>query len=187
VLTGSDSRLVRLLDAATGRLIHKLQGHAMPVQCVAFTPNGRLGLSGGNDRVIRVWDLAAGRLLRRLEGHTHVVTGLLPLADGRLLSCCADNTTRLWDVATGTQLAAREYTLWPSWPFEWDGRLLVACRDDAGRLRLLDVETGEEMCRFSGHRDGVWAMSLTPDGKRAVSADRGGVVVVWELPTARAG
>jgi WD40 repeat protein len=98
--------------------------------------------------------------------------------------CCADGTTRLWDLAEGTRLAVRSDKLWPSWVFARSGRLLVAARDEGRRLQLHDAETGEEVCRLSGHRESVWAMDLTPDGRRAVSADKAGVAVVWELPKA---
>lgn len=181
VLTGSDNRAVRLFDTAGGKQLHAMAGHAMPVQCVAFSRDGAAGLSGGNDRIVRVWDIASGRLVQRLEGHTHVVTGLLPLEAGRAISCCFDQTTRLWDASTGRQDAVRSYPLPPKWLFERAGRLLAACKDDAGRLRLADARTGDELCRFVGHADAVWGFGLTQDGRRAASADREGVVIVWEL------
>lgn len=180
VLTGSDNRTVRLFDAASGKLLHAMAGHAMPVQCVAFSRDGTAGLSGGNDRVVRVWDIASGRLVQRLEGHSHVVTGVLALEGGQATSCCFDQTTRLWDISTGRQVAVKGHPLPPKWLFEREGRLLAACKDDAGSLRLCDALTGNELCRFTGHADAVWGFGLTRDG-RAASADREGVVALWAL------
>jgi hypothetical protein len=182
-LTGTDNRVVRLWDVGTGQLVHRLEGHAGPVQCVAVSPNGRLGLSGSNDRTIRLWGLDEGREVRRLEGHLHVVTDILTCPDGRVLSSGIDKTTRLWDSEEGRQLAVQEYPLRAVRVFARQGRHWVACMADDGDCRLYDVDSGAELCRFPGHRETVWGVAISQDGRRAVTADRAGQMVSWELPT----
>jgi WD40 repeat protein len=37
-----------------------MQGHRRPVWSVAFSADGRRGLSAGYDEVVKIWDLATG-------------------------------------------------------------------------------------------------------------------------------
>jgi WD40 repeat protein len=53
---GADG-LVRVWDATTGRLRHRLDGHRGAVQAVSFAPDGKRLVSGGADGVAVVWSL----------------------------------------------------------------------------------------------------------------------------------
>ena len=44
--------------------------HSMPVDSVAFAPDGKTFLSGSSDNTVRVWDSATGQCLRVCEGHS---------------------------------------------------------------------------------------------------------------------
>src|SRR6185295_9217820 len=48
--------IIRVWDAATGRLIERLVGHTSWVSELAFTPDGRRLISGAADQTIRFWD-----------------------------------------------------------------------------------------------------------------------------------
>jgi len=63
LLSAGEDRSVILWDAAAGHLLHRLEGHAGPVQAVVVSPDGRHALSAGHDRTVRVWDASSGKEL----------------------------------------------------------------------------------------------------------------------------
>jgi WD40 repeat protein len=103
-LSGSVDHTVRLWDLETGRELRCLRDHLTAVCHVAFSADGRLGLSCGG-RGVRVWDVEDGRLLHRLTGHTRGVRWATFSPDGSLaVSGGDDRELRLWDVASGQEV-----------------------------------------------------------------------------------
>ena len=61
--------------------------------------------TAGYDRVIRLWDLESGEPVRDLKGHNGAIFDLAFSPDGQVLvSACADETVKVWNVATGARL-----------------------------------------------------------------------------------
>jgi WD40 repeat protein/tetratricopeptide (TPR) repeat protein len=148
---GKDDHTPRVWNVATGQLLHKLKGHTDKVNSVSLTLDGKIAVSGSADKTLRVWDLATGRCLRALEGHTD-----------RVLS--VDLTP--------------------------DGSTAVSGGSD-GTLRVWDVGTGKCLLLIKEPREPVDAIfnpianavsvSITPDGKVAVSANQDHALRIWEL------
>ena len=86
---------VKLSDAATGRLIRTLEGHAGEVNSVAFSADGSRVVSGSSDKTLKLWDAATGQLIRTFEGHSPWVSSVAFSPDGRrIVSGSRDTTIR---------------------------------------------------------------------------------------------
>ena len=48
---------IRLWELASGENLHTFYGHTTDVQCIAFSPDGRLMATGGHDGIILLWEL----------------------------------------------------------------------------------------------------------------------------------
>jgi hypothetical protein len=59
--------------------------------------------------------------------------------------------------------------------FSPDGRRAISCGVGDKKVRLWDVETGQELACFAGHRDAVMNVAFSPDGRYAVSGGGGRV------------
>ena len=70
MVTASWDQTARVWDAASGKLIARLDGHAGPVYSAAFSPDATRVVTASEDKTARVWDAASGKLIARLDGHT---------------------------------------------------------------------------------------------------------------------
>jgi WD40 repeat protein len=93
-----------------------LKGHAEPVTCLAFSPDGKTLACGGwgydgKTRALRgelrLWDVAAGKEVATLTGHQGPLRSLAFSPDGQsIASASSDGEVRLWDVAKRETRAA---------------------------------------------------------------------------------
>ena len=104
--------------------------------------------------------------------------------DRRALTTVGQNAPIFaWDLETGRQTRRVPLNGASTIAISGDGRRAVAGLDTS--VCLWDLETWDEIERFEGHRDAVSHVAFSPDGRRAVSTDRGNTVRVWALPPDR--
>jgi WD40 repeat protein len=98
---------IELLDAATGKQAHRLEGQAGQISALAFGPDGRTLAAGTTDFVpggsrpsVVLWELASGQVRARFTGHMGGISCLAFAPDGRTLaSGGTDTSVLLWDLA----------------------------------------------------------------------------------------
>lgn len=130
-------------------------------------------------------DGAARGLLNVWRGHTDSVTCAAFSPDGRrALSGSLDNRIKLWDAASGRELATwsgHSDTVW-SVAFSPDGRTALSGGADK-TIRLWDVASSRALDSWKGHGAPVRAVAYSPDGLRVLSASQDGALILWAVAT----
>jgi WD40 repeat protein len=102
-LLAARDKTLGMWETETGKELLRLEGHTAGIFGVAFTPDGRRGISCSGDRSVRVWDLEAGKEAFRFLGHANMVGDITCLPDGQyVLSSSFDRTVRLWRLPPAT-------------------------------------------------------------------------------------
>lgn len=108
---------------------------------------------------------------QELKGHKGDVWSVDFSPDGKYLATGSnDRTARLWDIATGEEIAdfSGHTDAVNGAIFSPDGKTLLTGSGDK-TARLWDVATGEMVQTFSGHTGSIDSVGFSPDGKTVVT------------------
>ncbi len=170
---------VKLWDLTTGRAQSTLDAHpSVWTSVVAYSPDGKTIASGSEayprvaagNSTIKLWDVASGRLRATIGAPTSLVGSLVFSRDGEILaSADGEGAASLWEVSTG-QLRSRAKLSGIGGAFAFAPDLKTAAvlgRDYT--ILLVDVATGQERATLKGHRNNVYSLAFSPDGKALAS------------------
>jgi len=62
--------MIAVFDLVTKKLLHTLEGHALPIRSLAFSPDSTKLLTGSDDGHIKLYDVVHATVLATMSGHT---------------------------------------------------------------------------------------------------------------------
>lgn len=180
---------------SNGKLRYQLTFEGSWPTAVAFLGSGRRLAAANQLGQIFIWDLPetpppldpkAGKdrqvgnvwPVRRLDGHTNEITRLLVTPDGKhLISASLDRTVRIWPV--DAPVSGKSESV-----LDADSRKRQARQSgkkEPDNAPGVPVETQTECAVLEGHKDWIYALGMSGDGKRIITGDAGAQVIVWDL------
>jgi WD40 repeat protein/serine/threonine protein kinase len=184
VTCGKDDARVRLWDASNGAPLGTLNEHQHGIETIAISASG--GVAAGDRRsYMTYWDLQKGEPV-----WTAGVADPDPIcavdfsAGFYLAQANLSGQLTIMDTRSGTMVSQRRFA---------DGiqslafaprESWLAIGDGAGHLRIVPFEHGAWDLRaareWPAHDGKIYAVKVTPDGKRILSGGADGRVMAWE-------
>jgi WD40 repeat protein/tRNA A-37 threonylcarbamoyl transferase component Bud32 len=177
---------LRFLDLATG----KVDARDLPnyvIWSLAYSPDGRFLVdAGGHDHLARLWNPTQRRVRVPLKGHSQETLKVQVSPDGnRVATTSTDETIRVWDPASGQELARQSSVRTSSaLAFSPDSRILAFA--NTNEIRLWDMSNQDVRKIPTPHLGPITSLAFSPDQKSLASGGDDGMVRVWDPQTARA-
>jgi WD40 repeat protein/serine/threonine protein kinase len=190
LVQGLNDGYVRFLNTKTGEsnMLKVAQGH---VDLVALSPDGNLLVAGGGfGQSLRWIDLRTGT-----NGILHGASFKVWFSpDSRTLASPQreggkESGIQLWQIEAGqVRTKAVIETPGSTVAFSPDSQLLATAagpEDLDNVIHLWDAQTGKARGVLTGHKQLIWSLAFSPDGKTLASASDDGTLRLWNVATRR--
>jgi RNA polymerase sigma factor (sigma-70 family) len=180
-----------LPDGAIARLGTTRFRHGGAIGSLYFTPDGKTLVTCGLWDGIRIWDVASGRQIRRIEEQTSGNRPLTLSPDGKWLAILSrtinpkDGPIAILKFDTGRvvrRMGKRGSGGGFGYPlYSPDGKVLAVSGQQT--IELWDPEAERLLHTLTGHKDIVWCMAFSSDGKTLVSGSDDKTIRFWDVAT----
>ena len=190
---------IYLLDPKKNRRIFDLNyPRPLDITRLVFSPNGEIIVSGTEGGKVQMWHVETGiELCTFLEGEwfekakkkkdgnirnirtTEHITGLVFSPDREMLAVSTLGKTRFFKCEDQTQIEDIKVKRSRTLAFSPDDTLLLSGLT-AGKIEVWDLTTREKLTSLDGHRNGLFQLKFSPDGKTMASIGGEGTILVWD-------
>ena len=171
--SGGIDNSIRVWDMTTGQQLASMESHTSGVTSLGLSC--LLLVSGSNDKTVKLWDTGSMQLLHTHQLSDHVQSVAVSsggsqrvLSGGGYKKGAQDYSVRVWDAASGAQLAVLQghSNEINGVTVSSDGRLAASASED-GTICVWDLATFSLRARLEGHKLGlnsvlfVWTYGAT--------------------------
>ena len=182
LVTAGGDGVVKIWDAANGRLVHELRHHGAVLHyyIVALSPDGKLAAAiDTRGEVAHVWDAVTAAPVAEIRNQGLEFPGLAFSADGRWLATTGGNDVRVFDTRTWQSLATIRGPQIRRLAFDPTGPRLVTGAA-TGDVAIWSIPGGTRIQHLRESGDPITAVAFSPDGRLVVAGSGDGAQQVWQ-------
>ena len=181
--TISYDRKVRILNAQTGELIHKLDvGHSLETDSLCYSPNGKLLMRSIRSKaLIEVWQVSDGTLLYSHDSFARQTYGAAFNRDSLLLATGTKhgfNKIHLYQAAYG-QLLRKTKQRAAAYSIAWHPNGEFFASGGNKKIVIWQTKDGQQVQELIGHSNPITHLLWHPSGKWLISGSEDRTVCVW--------
>lgn len=186
IAVGRTGNNAKIIDFKTGKVFRTLKGHKSMVISLCFSSDGKYLATGGLDGKAIVWEVETGKAVQTVSfpDEKNAIFSVDISAGSKYLAT-ADwgGLVVIWDIATGKSIKAVS-------PHDRTGVYQVKLLPNmvyfisAGldrKLKMTEIDTGEEIRTFTGHTDLVNSINLNAAGDRFITSSWDGTIRIWDM------
>jgi WD40 repeat protein len=174
-----------------------LRGHTGRVFDAVFSADQQWVLSIGGDGNLLLWNITSGKEAYRAtlgDDQLDQLHGSISLnADGsEALITLSSGKLILWDVPSWKEIRRfnTDIGIWKAVFLPGSHTALVSYNLNSSNLRLIDLDSGQVVRNFGasgdGHKSGVPAIAISPDGRYALSGSGDDTLILWDIASGTA-
>jgi len=190
IATGSEDFGVAWHEGPPFKYVSLHSEHTNFVNCVRFSPDGRLFLSVGQDKAGHFFNGETGQKVSSFDASTGHKGGVYACSwspDGtQVLTCSGDKTCKIWDVSTGKAVTTFQFgTAVEDMQVGclWQGPYLVSL-DLRGHLNYLDPSSPSHPAKvIKGHNKSIESVAYHRGSNTIYSGSYDAVVTRWNEST----
>ena len=175
--SGSDDKIVRIWNIATGKCEHQLCAHVHEITCLKSVGDKRL-VSGSRDGEIYIWDTETGEMLQSLIGHFDEITSFHLIENDKLASASKDLTVKIWNIKNSPNLQVLKGHHGEVHHLLFLGDDLLASGSYDNSVRIWTVTNGKCIRHIvHKHMQPINCMRLLSDGQFASGSRDGSILI----------
>ncbi len=183
---GDFTMAIAFWDAATGKPVHGISGHAASITAAAFTPDGAGVYTVGLDRTLRAWDADTGQ--ERWRAAADPASYLAVSADGKAIYAAGPDGGTVQVLSARTGESERRFPAFAhavaGLALTRDGARLIAAGRDSDRgdslVRILDARSGAKLRDWAAASAKVEQLAIRPNGEAIATTHVGQRVLLWD-------
>lgn len=183
---------IKFLDLSTGRESRsiKLSGEDLQSAELVVTPSGNVLAAGIVDKRLKLWDVGNKAAEKDLGPTNKEFSGIKFSRDGRLVALSENYNVKLWDVASGREVARLTIPNGGNLNNQTDAFAFVNFTEDGKKMAsggfdtpiiLWDTTSAKQILRMTGRTNMAYNVKFSADGNRLTAGGR----TRWDLRTGR--